>query len=59
MQNRESENMPKGFSIGKPEDFCSFTCLSEWALAQQKLLDEYIEIAEKHYGEALTNVKTD
>ena len=53
LQNRESENMPKGFSIGQSEDFCSFTCLSKWALEQQKLLDEYIEIAKKHYGEAL------
>ena len=39
LQNRENNEMPKGFSIEHPEDFCSFTCLSEWALEQQKLLD--------------------
>ena len=50
--------MPKGFSIGKPEDFCSFDCLSEWAQEQQKLLDEYMEISEKHYGEALKDGST-
>ena len=59
LQNEENNDMPKGFSIGEPEDFCSFTCLSEWALDQQKLLDEYIEIAEKHYGEALKDGKGD
>ena len=53
LQNMENNDMPKGFSIGAPEDFCSFTCLSEWALEQQKLFDEYIEISERHYGEAL------
>ena len=57
MQNIENNDMPKGFSIGKPEDFCSFLCLSEWALEQQKLIDEYLKIAEKHYGEALKGGK--
>lgn len=59
LQNRENGNMPKGFSIGKSEDFCSFRCLSEWALEQQKMLDEYLEIVEKHYGEALKYGKVD
>lgn len=59
LQNRESENIPKGFRIWQSEDFCSFTCLSKWALEQQKLLDEYIEIAEKHYGEALKDAAKD
>lgn len=58
LQNRENNDMPKGFSIGALEDFCSFTCLSEWALEQQKLLDEYIEIAGKHYAEALKDGST-
>lgn len=34
------------------------TCLSEWALEQQRLLDKYIEIAEKHYGEALKDAES-
>ena len=24
LQNRENENMPKGFSVVNPKDFCSF-----------------------------------
>ena len=32
--------------------------LSEWAQEQQKLLDEYMEISEKHYGEALKDGST-
>lgn len=60
LQNRENNEMPKGFSIEHPEDFCSFTCLSEWALEQQKLLDTYyIEIVEKNYGEAMKDGKGD
>lgn len=59
LQNMESSDMPKGFSIGDPEDFCSFTCLSGWALEQQKLLDEYSGIAEKYYGEALKDGSSD
>ena len=59
LQNRENNDMPKGFSIKQPEDFCSFTCLSEWAQEQQKLLAEYIEIAEKHYGEVLKDGSCD
>lgn len=58
-QNRGNERMPKGFSVSRPEDFCSFSCLSEWALEQQKLLDEYIEISEKCYGEGLNDGKGD
>lgn len=58
-QNRGNERMPKGFSVSRPEDFCSFSCLSEWALEQQKLLDEYIEISEKCYGEGLNDGKSD
>ena len=58
LQNRDNKKMPKGFSIGKPEDFCSFDCLSEWAQEQQKLLDEYMEISEKHYGEAMKDGST-
>ena len=59
LQNRNNNDMPKGFSIGKPNDFCSFTCLSGWALEQQKMLDKYLEIAEKYYGEALKDGKDD
>ena len=47
LQNLESGDMPKGFSIGKPEDFCSFTCLSEWATEQQKMLNDYLKIVGK------------
>lgn len=50
IQNRENNDMPKGFSIGKPEDLCSFDCLSEWALETQKMLDEYKEIAKSIMG---------
>lgn len=57
-QNRGNKRMPKGFSVSRPEDFCSFSCLSEWALEQQKLLDEYIEISEKCYGEAMKDDQT-
>ena len=57
-QNRKNNDMPKGFLTGNPKDFCSFTCLFEWALEQQKLLDKYMEIAEKHYGEALKDGST-
>ena len=52
LQNRENENMPKGFSVVNPKDFCSFVCLSEWIMEQQRLLDKYIEISEKRYGGA-------
>lgn len=55
LQNKKNKKMPKGFSIGKPEDFCSFSCLAEWALEQQKMIDEYLKIAEKHYGEVLND----
>lgn len=57
IQNIENEKMPKGFTIQHPEDFCSFSCLSEWALEQQVFLDEYKGITQK--GEALNNGETD
>jgi len=48
LQNRHNENMPKGFAVkfpfDKPDDFCSFTCLSEWLKNMQPLLDEYNKI---------------
>ena len=28
-QNRENRKMPKGYAIGKQEEFCSFTCLAK------------------------------
>lgn len=59
LQNQENEKMPKGFSVRHPEDFCSFSCLAEWALEQQKFLNEYGEIVEKYYREALNDGKGD
>lgn len=50
-QNIESNKMPKGFTIVKPEDFCSFDCLSKWALQHQKILDEYQNIIKKYCEE--------
>ena len=55
LQNRENEYMPKGFSVSKPEDFCSFTCLSEWATEQQKMLNDYLKIARKEAVDGETN----
>lgn len=46
--NAFSTQMPKGYAIGIPEDFCSFGCLAEWATEKQKMLDEYIELANKY-----------
>lgn len=45
--NDRNKEMPKGYEIRKPEEFCSFSCLSEWAIEQQKLLDDYLNLAEK------------
>jgi hypothetical protein len=39
--NIANEDMPKGYGIGIPEEFCSFKCLANWADEQQKLLDDY------------------
>lgn len=50
-ENQELTKMPKGYEIGWTEQFCSFNCLSEWAKGQQKLLDDYIRISEKIYGD--------
>lgn len=47
LQNQESNRFPKGFQVEKPEDFCSFQCLANWALEAQQMLDEYIKIASK------------
>lgn len=47
IHNINNPKMPKGFSLQKPEDFCSFQCLANWALDTQKLLDQYKEIAKK------------
>ena len=30
----------KGYLIRQPQDFCSFTCLAEWASEEQKSLDD-------------------
>lgn len=46
-QNMDNMEMPKGFSILQPEDFCSFDCLSKWAIENQKILDKYIELSKK------------
>ncbi len=48
LQNRSNNNMPKGFGINYPQDFCSFTCLSGWALEQQEMLDEYMNISKEN-----------
>lgn len=50
-QNAESNKIPKGFTVVKPEDFCSFDCLSTWALQNKKILDEYKNVTKKYYGE--------
>lgn len=47
-QNLKSSKMPKGYEIKIPQDFCSFNCLSEWALKEQETLDEYKELAKKY-----------
>ena len=48
IQNEEQKQIPMGYGIGMPGDFCSFTCLSEWATKQQGILDEYKELAKKY-----------
>lgn len=47
-QNENIRKLQQGYEIKQPEDFCSFNCVSLWAKNEQKILDEYIEIAEKH-----------
>lgn len=47
IQNAANSKMPKGFSVAEPEDFCSFICLSGWAIENQKILDDYLEISKK------------
>lgn len=59
IQNMENNDMPKGFCVKNLKDFCSFTCLSNWALKQQELLAEYIDISKKHYKEASKDGKDD
>ena len=46
-QNRRKRKMPMGYSVGIPQDFCSFDCLAEWAMNEQKMLDGYIVLANK------------
>ena len=55
LQNRENNDMPKGFAVKQPEDFCSFDCLAEWALEQKRVLEKYREICGLDYGEVLKN----
>lgn len=43
-QNRRKRKIPMGYSVGFPQDFCSFDCLAEWAMNEQKMLDDYIEL---------------
>ena len=38
----------RGYSIRQPQDFCSFTCLAAWANEEQKMLDDYLILAEKY-----------
>ena len=45
--NEGNAEMPKGYGFGIPEEFCSFTCLVDWATDQQWFLEEYLELAEK------------
>lgn len=35
----------QGYGIGHQDDFCSFTCLAQWAESQQGLLDDYLKLA--------------
>lgn len=48
-QNESCGDMPQGYGIGFPEEFCSFTCLSEWAIQQQALLDDYKKLVAEKY----------
>ena len=45
--NMTKRDTPKGYGIGIPEEFCSFTCLANWADEQQKLLDDYKALCDK------------
>lgn len=42
--NEDNAEMPKGYGLGFPEEFCSFTCLADWATEQQWLLEDYLEL---------------
>jgi hypothetical protein len=48
-ENEKNHLMPKGYSVGIPEEFCSFTCLANWADEQQKMLNDYKELCEKKF----------
>lgn len=48
LQNRKKRKQPLGYGVYVPADFCSFTCLSQWAIEQQKMLDDYIELGKKY-----------
>ena len=37
-----------GYELSKTEDFCSFNCLSEFAIKEQKLVDEFLQKIEEH-----------
>mgnify|MGYP003302310371 CR=1 FL=1 len=37
-----------GYEVNRIEDFCSFNCLSEYAIEEQKLLDEIIQRIEEY-----------
>jgi len=45
--NEENAQMPKGYLLGFPEEFCSFMCLANWADEQQKLLNDYKALCAK------------
>ena len=55
--NLQNNKMGKGYSIGFPEDFCSFDCLAKWANKQQLILNGYMEIVAKRYGEGKAELK--
>jgi hypothetical protein len=40
----------KGYGIGYPQDFCSMTCLAQWAEGQQELLDDYLALVKRREG---------
>ena len=48
--NEENNDIPKGYGIGIPEEFCSFKCLANWADEQEKLLTDYIALTERRFG---------
>lgn len=47
-QNRRKRMYPMGYGIGKPEEFCSFTCLAEWATKEQEVLNDFKELGKKY-----------